>query len=221
MNILEKIKFLLRKPKVIIVTGEGRVGAKEAILLVLKQHFKINDEILIFETDFSKHNQIKEFYFLIKNSSLPVLVVTQVGDISPEKDFFAGEKEKTIEIRKLAKLLPTYSYLILNFDDETVREIKDETNLNEITFGFGQRADFRASDIKLNSGTNFKLNFEGKVVPIWLEKLFGKEQIYSALAACAVGTIFGLNLIKISQALKDYHPGQENLGIASGKNLSI
>jgi UDP-N-acetylmuramoyl-tripeptide--D-alanyl-D-alanine ligase len=61
------------------------------------------------------------------------------------------------------------------------------------------------------------------VIPIWLEKLFGKEQIYSALAASAIGTILGLNLIKISQALKDYRglPGKMRLieGIKNSKIL--
>ena len=210
MNVFEKIKFILRKPKVIIVTGSGRSCAREAIFQVLNQHFKVGDEILLFETDLKDK---KEFEFFVKKSSLPILVVTHIGDIPFDKDFFAGEKEETIEIRKLAKISPPYGHLILNFDDETVREIKDETNLKELTFGFQEGADFQATDVKLNSGTNFKVNYRGNIVPIWLEKLFGKEQIYSALAAIAVGTIFGLNLVEISQSLKSYYslPGKMRL----------
>lgn len=214
MNIFEKIKFLLKKPKLIVVTGNGRFCAKEAIFQVLNKYFKIGKEILIFETDLEKE---KKFKFLIKHSSLPLLVVTHIGDIPFDKDYFAGEKEETGSIQKLAKLLPSYGYLILNFDDETIREIKDynpPTALShKLTFGFQEGADFQATDINLNSGTNFKINYEGNVVPIWLEKLFGKEQIYSALAAAAVGTILGLNLIEISQALKNYHslPGKMRL----------
>lgn len=218
MDIFEKIKFIWRKSKVVIVTGGGRVCAKEAISRVLNQHFKVGEGILIFETDLTNSAGAEKFKFLINNSPLPVLVVSQVGDIpfaaysgeprpqnGRDKDFFAGEKEKIEEIVKLVKILPLKGHLILNFDDETVRKIKNETNLKEITFGFGEGADFRASDIKFNSGTNFKVNHRGNVVPIWLEGLFGKEHIYSALAAAAVGTIFGLNLVEISQTLKNYH----------------
>ncbi len=206
MNFLSKIKFIWKKPKVIIIAGEGRAGAKEAIEEVLRQHFKVGKEIFVFEADLRRDRDIKKFKFLLKNSSLPVLVVTDVDDIFFEKDFFVGEREKTEEIRKLAKILPPAGHLVLNFDDETVREIKAQTNLKETTFGFGEGSDFRVSDIKLNSGTNFKINYRGNVVPIWLEKLFGKEQIYSSLAAVAVGNIFGLNLVEISQALKNYQP---------------
>jgi len=106
--------------------------------------------------------------------------------------------------------MPARGYLVLNFDDETVREIKDETNLKETTFGFQENADFRATDIKLDTGTNFKVNYRGNIVPIWLDGLFGKEQIYAALATASVGSIFNLNLVAISQALKKYQslPGK-------------
>jgi len=221
-SIFNKIDFILRKPKVIIVTGAGRLCAKEAIFQVLKDYFKIGKEVLIFETELKNFLDIEKVNFLIKNSSLPILVVTHVGDIPSDKDFFAGEKEETKEIRKLAKSMPPFGYLVLNFDDETVREIKDETNLKEITFGFQERADFYASDIKINGGTNFKINHKGNVVPIWLDGIFGKEQIYSALSAVVVGTIFELNLVEISQALKNYRslPGKMRL-IQGIKNSAI
>jgi UDP-N-acetylmuramoyl-tripeptide--D-alanyl-D-alanine ligase len=230
-NFLTKFIFYWKKPKIVIVTGEGKACATEAIFQVLRNFFKVEkikrfslknlwkNEILILE---SKIEKVKPFKFLIKSSQLSILVVTQIGQIPPEVDFFAGEREKTEKIREVAKILPPFAFLILNFDDETVREIKDETNLKEITFGFQEKADFRATDIKLNTGTNFKVNYKGNIVPIWLEKVFGKEQIYSALAACAVGTIFDLNLVEISQSLKNYQslPGKMRL-IEGIKNSSI
>ena len=200
----------MKRPKVIIVTGNGRQTAKEAIYQVLKQHFKVGKKILIFETDFKN---AEKFKFLVSRSSLPILVVTHIGDIPPDRDFFAAEREKALKIRELANILSAQGYLILNFDDETVRELKTETIAHPLTFGFQEEADFRASDIKLNSGTNFKINYKGNIVPVWLEKLFGKEQIYNALTATSVGVIFNLNLVEISQALRFYQslPGKMRL----------
>ena len=213
MNIFDKLKFIFKRPKVVIVTGEGRACAAEAIRKVLKQD---KNKILIIEAEPQK---VDDLEFLVKKSSLPILVVTHIGDIPVDKDFFAGPREKTKEIIKLAKILPTQGFLILNFDDETVREIKDTnpstTPSHILTFGFQEGADFLASDIILNTGTNFKINYKGNIVPVWLEKLFGKEQIYSALAAAGVGVIFDLNLVEISQSfqsLKNYQslPGKRN-----------
>lgn len=233
MNFFSKLLFLWKRPKVVIVTGNGRACAKEAIFQVLKPYFEIGKNILLFEADLTNYPAKEKFKFLIRNSSLPILVVTHIDDIPFDKNFFAGERKKTLEIRELAKNLPSQGYLVLNFDDETVREIKDyyspstfpkkENSIAHcLTFGFQQRADFQATDIKLNTGTNFKINYRGNIVPVWLEKVFGKEQIYSALAAACLGTIFDLNLVEISQALKNYYslPGKMRL-IAGIKNSLI
>ena len=198
---MNKLIFLLKKPKVVIITGNGRQTAKEAIYQVLNQHLKVEKEILVFEVG---DKEIKKFEFFLKNSPRAILVITHIGDIPYDKEFFAGEKEEVKEVTLLAKTLPAQTNLILNFDDETVREINDITNLKTLTFGFGEKADLRASDVRLNMGINFKVNYKGNIVPVWLEKLFGKEQIYAGLSAAAVGTIFGLNLVEISQALKNY-----------------
>jgi hypothetical protein len=201
-NFFTKLIFFLKKPKLIIVAGKDKEAAAEAIYSVLKQYFrakkiqKINSksilgaEVLIapMETEAAEI-----FDYAAKKARLLVLVVTHIE-----------EKKKAKEIFALAKALPYNAHLVLNFDDEMVREIDDLTNLRPITFGFQERADFQASDIRLNGGTNFKINYHGNIVPFWLEKLLNKEQIYTVLAAGAVGIIFGLNLVKISQSLKDY-----------------
>jgi len=218
INFLSKLKFILKRPGVVIVAGEGRACAAEAIRKVLRQ---VKNKILVIETELQRLDDLE---FLVKKSSLPILVATHIGDIPFDRDFFARTEEKTKEIIKLAKILPPQGFLILNFDDETVRVIKDSNppTTRIYTFGFQEGADFRATDVKyqasegseggkegkalfdLNTGINFKINYKGNIVPFWLERLFGKEQIYSALSAAGVGVIFDLNLVEISQSLKNY-----------------
>jgi len=229
-NFLSKFILSLKKPKIIVVTGSSRQVAAEAIFQVLKPHFKVKkisgaalpldlqiSEILIFEAE---DIDIKKFEPFLKNSQPGVLVITQVGDIPLDFDVFAGEKEKVKEAEKLAKSLPSQDYLVLNYDDETVREMDDFTNLQTLTFGFDNNAQFYASDLKLNGGTNFKVNHKGNSVPVWLNRLFGKEQVYAALVGTAIGTIFNLNLVDISQALKNYYSLQGQMRIIEGINNS-
>ena len=256
MNIFTKIKFIFRRPKVIVVTGRGRKCAKEAIFQVLNQYPQAGKNVLLSESDLKDTQGVKGLKFLVNKSSLFILVVSHIGDIPPDpvrniplgkdinnscdwisypagvsngadKDFlapletnkflmgFAGDKAAVEGIRELVKMIPAGGWLVLNFDDETVRKIADIANLKTLTFGFRQGADFQASDINLNGGTNFKINYKGNIVPVWLEGVFGKEQIYSALSTACVGTIFDLNLVEISQALKNYRSTLEkrtNLG---------
>jgi len=206
MNLLSKLKFILKKPKVIIVAGSGRTSAKKAVFQVLNRYPEAGKDVLISESDLKNPRDIEELKFLIDKSSLFVLVATHTGDILSERDSIVGNKTAAEEIRKLSKTIPPQNcWLILNFDDEAAREISDVPNLKTITFGFQQGADFKASDINLNGGTNFKINYKGNIVPVWMDGICNKEQIYSTLAAACVGTILGLNLIEISQALKNNH----------------
>lgn len=220
MDFLTKLIFFLKKPKVILVAGNGYRTAAEAIFQILSQKFDkvqklkrisgpevFKGKIFILESNYYKENK-KEFNFLIKGSSLFVLVVTHVGEPQFERTFFAGEIDRISAILEMVNNLPAFSYLVLNYDDETVREIKEKSSAHSLTFGLGAEADFRATDVILTDfparGTNFKLNYKGNIIPIWLKNLFGKEQIYAALTGVAVGTIFGLNLVEISQALKGF-----------------
>jgi len=218
-----KIKFLLKRPKVIIIVGKGRETAASAINQVLKQSFKIGKEILIYQSDLKN---IREFEFFIKNSRSAILVVTHIGAYHPEREFFAGEQVEVSDVISLAKILPGYAHLVLNFDDETVRDIKNSSRAHSLTFGFGVRADMRASDIVLTQpltpGTNFKINYQGNIVPVWLEKLFGKENIYAAMAAVAVGEILGMHLVEISKALGSYQGFSGRMKLIGGiKNTWI
>ncbi|MBI2042355.1 MAG: hypothetical protein HYT21_01190 [Candidatus Nealsonbacteria bacterium] len=198
-KLFEKIKFIFRKPTLILVAGAAQKTAREAIAGVAGK------EVLVFEAASKTPNEWK---FFIERSQLPILVVSHIGEYHPEKEFFAGELKDAKEISVLAKMLPAHGHLILNYDDETVRDMHGQSKAHPLFFGLGARADIQASDIVLTqfpeTGTNFKINYEGKTVPVWLEKLFGKEHVYAALAAAAAGEILGLNLVEISGSLKRY-----------------
>lgn len=235
MNLLTKLLFLVKRPKLIIVTGNGRSCAAEAIFQVLKNNnLSVKrlsqlkglfggvwaNPFLIFESEIKN---ISELRFLAKKAKKTILLATAVGEIPAEEYFFAAEKAPVERIAALAGGLPVQSHLIVNFDDETVRELKDTSKAPVFTFGFQEAADFQASDININQrGTNFKINYQGNIVPVWLKNLFGKEQIYSALAGVCAGLALDINLVEASQALKRYQslPGKMRL-IKGVKNSQI
>lgn len=213
MNKFIKFKFLFQKNPVIVITGEGRLVTSEMISCVLKEK-----NVLIFETD---DKDIKKYEFFLKNSPLPILVITHLGDIPFDRDYFAGTREKIVNTLELAKTLGPQTKLVLNYDDETSREVDDFTNLHAFTFGFSERADFWVSNLNFNRGMNFKINHKGSLVPFWLENTYGKEQIYGALATAVVGTLLDLNLVEISQRLKDYQPLPGKMRLIEGINESF
>ena len=89
-------------------------------------------------------------------------------------------------------------FLIANFDKGNIRRMmKERAAVKVLTFGFQEGANLQATDLRENGGTNFKINYQGKIVPIWLESS-SREEIYSVLAAVTVGVALGLNLVEIS-----------------------
>ncbi len=235
MGFLTRILFYIKRPKVIIVTGKAKEIATEAIYQVLKSHFKVKkktrvpgfldlfgEKSFIVKTDLNTLDK-KDLKGLIKATSLSVLVITHIGEIPPGSDFFTGDRKETKKARKLAKEFPTEGFMLLNYDDESAREIGDKSNANILTFGLEKEADFYITDVKINKGTNFKINYKGNTVPVWQGKTFGKEQVYTATVAVGCGVIFGLNFVQISKGLPNYNslPGKMRLveGIKNSKVL--
>jgi len=96
-----------------------------------------------------------------------------------------------------------------------------------LTYGFSEQADVRASDPVVFSelpeevekrikGISFKLHYQGTTVPVFLPDVLGKHQIYSALAAAAVGIHFNINLVDIAEALKKWQSPKGRMKIING-----
>jgi UDP-N-acetylmuramyl pentapeptide synthase len=91
-------------------------------------------------------------------------------------------------------------FLLVNADEER----NFQTTAKILKFGFSELADFKISDA--NGGeneTNFKLNYKGKSVPIWINKKLDLQGVYGILAAFCVGDILGLNVVEMSETLKN------------------
>jgi UDP-N-acetylmuramyl pentapeptide synthase len=187
MNDLHDPLFLLKKPKTIISAGSNSETIKEAAERILTPHLKKDEEFLIIENNLENTEEIKS---LLENSSFPVLILNQVKDFSFEK------------MKILIEAMSGRGFLIINYNEEIIGQIKEGSPVPVLSFGFEGKSDFYASDIKVNGGINFKINYKGNSVPIWLEKSKWEEKIIEALAVVAVATVFGLNLVEISEALK-------------------
>jgi len=176
-------------------------------------------EILILEYGADRPGDLK----LLLNIARPnISVITAVGDIPVHVEFFSGPEEVAREKARIIEYLPVASFAILNFDDETVMDLKDRTRAHIMTFGFGRGSEIQITRFENHSeegkpvGVSFKLEYGGSFVPARLDGVFGKAQAYAAAAAAAVGLVFGLNLIKISEALKNYKPAPSRMGLLPG-----
>lgn len=177
-------------------------------------------EILVLEYGADRPGDIAK---LAKNFKPSVGVVTAIGEIPVHVEYFSGPQELAEEKSKLIEALGISDFAVLNQDDEVVLGMKDKTRGKIVSFGFGDGADVRISDFNLKFGSAgepegvvFKLHHGEGFTPFKIIGSLGKSQAWSASAAAAVGLIFGLNLVKISDALSAYHGPAGRLRILKG-----
>lgn len=175
-----------KKFKTVVISGQNAGAIKESSEEMLKPHFP-EEEISIILSDLEKPDQARSFF---ENSFFPVLVLNQVDGITFQK------------AEGIVSAMSGQGFVLINSDWETIRQFKEASPVPVLSFGFEAGCDFFASDLKINGGINFKMNHSGKSVPIWLEKARWEGKIDGVLAVVAIATVFGLNLVEISQALK-------------------
>ena len=178
-------------------------------------------ELLVLEYAADRPGDIRRLLTIARPN---ISIITAIGEIPVHIEFYAGSEEVAREKGRLIEYLPSAGFAVLNYDDETVMALKDRTRANVITFGFARGADMRIANFETKSagfkplGISFKLEYGGSVVPIRIDKVFGRAQAYASAAAACVGVIFGLNLVKISEALKNYVPATGRMRLVAGQN---
>ena len=158
-------------------------------------------------------------------------IVTAVGEIPVHVEFFETPEKVAEEKKTMVKMLNKDGIAILNYDDEKVRKMAEKIDAKVIYYGLDEKADVKATNYNLElnpansqmtSELNFKLDFRGSSVPAKLYNVLGTQHLYSALAAAAVGIVFNLNLVDISEGIKQIKslPGRMRL-VKGVKNTLI
>jgi UDP-N-acetylmuramoyl-tripeptide--D-alanyl-D-alanine ligase len=159
-------------------------------------------KILILEMGADRPGDIK---YLTDFVSSTVGVITEIS--SNHIEFFKTLEAIAEEKGLLVKRLAEKAVAVLNLDNPYISQMQDSVKAAVLSFGFSAEATVRATDVAYNylgeeiEGINFKLNYKGSSVPVRLNGILARHQIYAALAAAAVGINFNINLVEISEAL--------------------
>ena len=130
------------------------------------------------------------------------------------------KKEKQVLIEKLdAKGLA-----VLNFDNENTKEMASASKARVLSYGLKAGANLQAQDIVYNftkegydlSGINFKLNYNGSIIPVVMKNVMAETALYAALAAAAVAVYFDLNLVEVAQALSNFSLPKGRMNLLPG-----
>ena len=184
-------------------------------LLIIKR--KKYPEVLVLEMGADKPGDIG---YLVNIVPCDVGVVTKVGPAHLEA--FKTVANIAKEKRKIVTHLAEKGKAVLNWDDPLVKSMADKVKAEVISFGYNEEADVRSQDMSQHgegldlAGIKFKIDSKGSVVPIFLPGVVGAHQINSALIGAAVGVAMGMNLIEVSEGLKDYKTPKGRMSLIRG-----
>ncbi len=181
-------------------------------------------EILVLEYGADRPGDIKK---LLRIARPNASVVTAIGETPAHLEYYSGPEAVAREKGRLIECLPAAGFAVLNHDDDTVMRLEPRTRARAVTYGFEKGADVRIArfenwmDGGTPRGTAFRLEFAGSSVPVRIPGAFGRAQAYAAAAAAAAGLIFGMNLVKISEALAGYRPASSRMELLPGIKHSL
>lgn len=165
-------------------------------------------EILILEMGVDREGDMDYLLSIVKPN---IGILTNISH-SHLEHFGSLEKIKN-EKSKLVKNLKKDGLAILNFDNKYLKDLVREIKSKSLTYGLDEKSDFWAKDISLSLpgdlssndlfGLNFKLFYQGSILPIFLPKVISYPMVYSVLASLAVSSYFNLNLLDTVTRLKD------------------
>ena len=172
--------------------------------------FKTNKypQVLVLEMSEDAPGMIK---YLVDLARPKIGVITTIGNPPVHLEYYKNINQLIEEISYLPQNLTLNDSIILNADNALVVGFKDKTVAEVFSYGFSEYSDVKVTDYKLinvdnlkNIGMSFRLEASGSFVPVRIEGVFGKAQVYALAAAAAVGLSLDMNLVEISEAMLDY-----------------
>jgi UDP-N-acetylmuramoyl-tripeptide--D-alanyl-D-alanine ligase len=228
----EAARFGVRRwnGSVIAVTGSaGKTSSKDAIAHLLSGRFRTGKTVGNFNNHFglplsilrlpdnATHavlemgmNHAGEIRDLARIARPRVGVVTNVGYAHVEN--FESIEDIALAKRELIEELPDDGLAVLNADDERVARFGEVFNGRKVTYGLGESAAVRATDVETTvDGSRFEVDGIDFKIP-----LPGVHNVRNVLAAIAVGRYFG-----VPEALLRQQASTLTAGRMRGERLEV
>ena len=221
--------------RVIGITGSvGKSTTKELTTTVLKQRFRtlknpgnLNNEIglplTLWRLSEGHERAVLEMGFYLPGEIMflcdlaePVVgVLTNIGTVHAER---AGSQDEIARGKaELVQSLPSApdGVAILNYDDELIRAMADQTDARIFYYGLSPEADLWADQVEGLGldGIKFRLHYKNETIHLKVP-LIGRHSVHTVLRAAAVGIIEGMSWEEIIRGLRS---GQTQLRLVAVK----
>lgn len=188
-------------------------------------------EWLVLEVGIGKPEDMKQTASWLKTDAV---IITAIGETPVHIEFFKSRDHLIDEKSQLIKTLKKDGLLVLNADDEAVLGMKIKSKNRVITYGFKDGADVMGSadtifyaqgnDSLISGepqGVIFRVDKDGKSLPVIIAGVFGRNHVYASLASLALSFGLKFNIINAINALKNYDVPPGRMRLLKGINNSL
>lgn len=180
---------------------------------------------LILEVGVGKPGDMKRTASWLKTDAV---VITSIPETPAHIEFFDSRKHLVEEKSGLIKTLKKDGILVLNRDDETVFGMGAKTKNRIVTYGFNPESSVVGSGDAISydasgkpEGVIFRVDVEGKSLPVVIDGVFGKNHVFAALATIALSVGLKFNILDAANALKNYEVPPGRMRILKGINDTL
>lgn len=176
-------------------------------------------EILVLEYGADRPRDIQR---LVRRFRPTIGVVTRIGEIPVHVEFFASPQHLAEEKMALIRALPMDGLAVLNYDDQTVLDMRRSAKAPVVTFGMGEGADIEARDLHIRQvgnvpqGIAFNLTTDHTTMPVLVRGTIGRGVVLAAAAAVAIGRHLGIGLAEAAEVLATLRVPAGRMRIISG-----
>ena len=127
------------------------------------------------------------------------------------------------DLKSILKAYKTFSlniksggYLVACGDDDNIANILKDFKNTSITYGFGKSCNYRATNLRIRGlSVEFDCLEDEKLLGVFTISVPGKHNVLNALAAIIICKLLGIEVNKITNALKQYKGSSRRFEIKS------
>ncbi len=191
--------------------------------LILTLRGKKYPDWLVLEVGVDRPGDIKRFSWLKPD----IVVFTRFPKTPVHVEYFKTAEDVINEKRQLKDLLKPEGTLIVNEDDERMRNEEVKEGQSKISYGFSENATLQGRDYEVvykdevPVGISFGVKFQDKDIEVRLKGVIGRHHVYPALAALAVLVSEGKTFSDASSLFKKHLPAPGRMRLLHGINGSV
>ena len=189
----------IKKVKLVLIIGKDNEKISKFVYELISEFYSVK-KIDYPHFFFGKLSFLFKDVVLLNGSDVDVLDLSKFLSSFRDVVVLINSNDLNREKEIVSKLSKENTILV---DFESKSKIPAKRMNKFLSFGTDSDADFYVSDVKTGKKTNFKINYDGSSVPVWIDSENSIDDVLGVASGLGVGVLLGVNFVSLTQKLKN------------------